>query len=93
MSFNFGLSHAWTLSVHGDKGSMEKTQAMGRGRPAPGMIAKLEAALAEAWAAVDAAWVRIGAQEQARRDAPRARAADGFGLGGGGGDRSTIALP
>ncbi len=70
-------------------------RAIGQGRLAPGMLEKLEAAMADVWAALDAAWQRLAAEEAATRTAadPATRPADGFRLGGGGGDRSTIALP
>lgn len=78
---------------------MGKVAGMGGlGRLAPGMLTKLEAAMADAWAAVDAAWKRIGAIEQAAQArqtqalaAPRAL--DGFRVGGGGGDPSALGLP
>lgn len=70
-------------------------RAVGHRRVAPGMLAQLEAAMADAWAALDGAWKRLAAQDLAARavTGPAVRPADGFRLGGGGGDPSTIDLP
>lgn len=71
----------------------ELASFQGHRRLPPGTIEQLEAAMARAWAALDAAWARLAAKEAAAGQAAAPRPADGYGLGGGGGDRSTIALP